>query len=349
MYSARRLPVYVLHDGSECAVRGLSRLVDSLRCDPLALEIVWLSFISLAGTAKQAVPLTELCSIGNAGVVEAEKGAPDLGGGLSIFESDAQEKLRKSTANTKGDWRPILVLVLGAEPQDELTAGLDVTKERRCGLRLAFLGGVVSAATRTKLKDAGFDLSDVIDGVVGPGSEGGAGRSWNEVLCMAIGQSLYCAAPAAVIDSQPPPFLPHDGVNPKSMRMAGAPAGSSEVPVSQLKSVELKPNNLFTADLSKLSTDGRVTRRGLLLYLLLYFGIIVLSVFIGYLSMTLASIVSTVAWGIFLLGMIKRAHDLGLSGWYILIPFFGFWLFFAPGEGGPNKFGPDPRASGDVG
>ena len=57
--------------------------------------------------------------------------------------------------------------------------------------------------------------------------------------------------------------------------------------------------------------------------------------------MTLASVVSTVAWGIFVLGLIKRAHDLGLSGWYILIPFFGFWLFFAPG-GVPISSGPIP-------
>jgi uncharacterized protein YegL len=349
MYSARRLPVYVLHDGSAEAVSGLSRLVDGLRCDPQALETVYLSFISLVGTAKQAVPLTELCSIGNAGVVEAEKGAPDLDGGLSIFESDAQEKLRKSTANSKGDWRPILALVLGTDPQGELSAGLDAIKERKCGLRLAFLGGAVSAATRTKLKDGGFDLNDVIDGVVEPGSEGGTGRSWNEVLYTAIGRSLCGVAPPAVVDSQPPPFVPHDGVNHKSMRMAGATAGPAPGEVVRPKSAELKPSNLFTVDLGKISTDGRVTRRGLLLYLLLYSGIIVLSVFIGYLSMTLASVVSTVAWAIFVLGLIKRAHDLGLSGWYILIPFFDFWLFFAPGEGGPNKFGPDPRSSSDVG
>jgi uncharacterized protein YegL len=349
MHTSRRLPVYILHDGSEDAVRGLSRLVDSLRCDPLALETVCLSFISLAGKATQAVPLTEIEAIGNVGAALVESGAADLDGGLSIFESDAQGKLRKSTANTKGDWSPILVLFLGADPEGELSAGLDVIKERRCGRRLAFLGGVVSAATRTKLKVGGFDLIDVINGLVESGPDGGAGRSWNEVLCRAIGKSLCCAAPAAVVDSQPPPFLPHDGVNPKSMRMAAAPAGPDEGEVVRPKSAELRPSNLLTVDLGNLSTDGRVTRRGLLLYLLLYVGIIMLSVFIGYLSMTLASVVSTVAWGIFVLGLIKRAHDLGLSGWYVLIPFFGFWLFFAPGEAGPNKFGPDPRASGDVG
>ena len=353
MYSARRLPVYVLHDGSEEAVSGLSRLVDSLRCDPQALEIVWLSFISLAGTAKQAVPLTELCSIGNAGVVEAEKGAPDLDGGLSIFESDAQEKLRKSTANSKGDWRPFLVLFLGADPEGELSAGRDAIKERRYGRRLAFVGEAVTLLSRSKLTDAGFEMIDVANGMTVTRSDSDSTLSWDEVLSKSISVFPYefHAAPMVAREShQPPPLFPDIDIKPEAGGVVFSSAfASDEGGVAREKSIELKPNNLFTADLSKLSTDGRVTRRGLLLYVLLYFGLIVLSVFIGYLSMTLASVVSTVAWGIFVLGLIKRAHDLGLSGWYILIPFFSFWLFFAPGEGGPNKFGPDPRASGDVG
>lgn len=352
MFSARRLPVYVLHDGSGEAISGLSRLVDSLRCDPQALEIVWLSFISLAGTAKQTVPLTELCSIGNAGVVEAENGAPELDGGLSIFESDAQKNLRARTTSTHaGDWRPTLVLYLAANPQGEVSGGLDAIKARRCGHKLAFLGPAVSPLARARLKDGGFELIDVVDGLVEPGSGGGAGRPWPEVLCRAIfGPDAWRAAPVAVPDLPPPPVVLDVGLTPN---VSEVPVSEAAVPgerdVVRPKSAELKTSNLFTVDLGNLSTDGRVTRRGLLLYLLLYFGIIVLSVFIGYLSVTLASIVGTVAWGIFVLGLIKRAHDLGLSGWYILIPFFGFWLFLAPGEVGPNKFGQDPRASGDVG
>jgi hypothetical protein len=340
--------VYVLHDGSEDAVRGISRLVDRLRCDPQALEIVWLSFISLAGSAKQTVPLTEIEAIGNAGAAVVESGAPDLDGGLSIFEFDVQEKLRKGTANTKGDWRPILVLVLAADPQGELSAGLDVIKERRCGRRLAFVGEAFTTLSRSKLTDAGFEIIDVANGMTVPRSDSDSTLSWDEVLFKSISVFPYAfhAAPMAAREShQPPPLFPDIDIKPGAGEVVFSSAtASDEGGVAGPKSIELKPSNLFTADLGNLSTNGRVTRRGLLLYLLLYFGIIVLSVFMGYLSMTLASIVSTVAWGIFVLGLIKRAHDLGLSGWYILIPFFGFWLFFAPGQSGPNKFGPDPRA-----
>ncbi|MBR1630599.1 MAG: DUF805 domain-containing protein [Paludibacteraceae bacterium] len=40
---------------------------------------------------------------------------------------------------------------------------------------------------------------------------------------------------------------------------------------------------------------------------------------------------------------VKRTHDIGLSGWMILIPLWGFVLLFVPGEPTPNKYGPSPK------
>lgn len=47
--------------------------------------------------------------------------------------------------------------------------------------------------------------------------------------------------------------------------------------------------------------------------------------------------------------VVRRWHDLGRSGWYILlqgVPIVGFWCFyvlaFRRGEQGDNRFGADP-------
>lgn len=54
---------------------------------------------------------------------------------------------------------------------------------------------------------------------------------------------------------------------------------------------------------------------------------------------------------IFYLGMlipliaagVRRIHDVGKSGWYLLIPIYSIILLFTAGVAGPNEYGPDPK------
>jgi len=39
----------------------------------------------------------------------------------------------------------------------------------------------------------------------------------------------------------------------------------------------------------------------------------------------------------------KRCHDRGNSGWYQIIPFYGFWMLFADSDSGINEYGPNPK------
>lgn len=40
---------------------------------------------------------------------------------------------------------------------------------------------------------------------------------------------------------------------------------------------------------------------------------------------------------------VRRMHDVGKSGWYLLIPIYSFILAVTEGEKGSNQYGPDPK------
>ena len=44
---------------------------------------------------------------------------------------------------------------------------------------------------------------------------------------------------------------------------------------------------------------------------------------------------------------VKRCHDQGYSGWYVIMPFFIFWMLFADSQYGENWYGKNPKGIGN--
>tara|TARA_B110000881_G_scaffold58076_1_gene49726 strand:+ start:156 stop:335 length:180 start_codon:yes stop_codon:yes gene_type:complete len=53
---------------------------------------------------------------------------------------------------------------------------------------------------------------------------------------------------------------------------------------------------------------------------------------------TLAIIIPSIAVGV------RRMHDVGKSGWFILIPVYSFILAVSKGDEVENEYGQDPKA-----
>jgi uncharacterized protein YegL len=121
----RRLPIYFLIDISESMVgepiqqveEGLATIIQTLKTDPNAIETVWVSIIVFAGQAKTIVPLQEIINfyppkfpIGS---------GTSLSNGLGHLMFELRKNIIKTTAEQKGDWKPIVFLFTDGVPTDD--------------------------------------------------------------------------------------------------------------------------------------------------------------------------------------------------------------------------------------
>lgn len=93
--------------------------------------------------------------------------------------------------------------------------------------------------------------------------------------------------------------------------------------------------------------EGRARRKEYWYYTLFYYLVSIVLMFadqaiqseagiIG-LIFTLGSLIPSIAVGV------RRMHDVGKSGWYLLIPIYNLVLACTNGETGLNGYGPDPK------
>lgn len=143
----RRLPIYLLLDCSGsmmgepiAAVQtGLQNLVATLRQDPYALETAYVSVITFDSDARQSVPLTELSQFNPPSLTAT--GTTAMGAALKLLAERVEAEVTKTTADTKGDWKPVVFLMTDGAPTDDLNAGIAALKKVKIGTFVACAAG----------------------------------------------------------------------------------------------------------------------------------------------------------------------------------------------------------------
>lgn len=143
----------------EAVKNGLQVLVSKLRQDPFALESVWISIITFDREIKQILPLTELETLQLPEIVTPESGPTNMGAALAMLAESMSKELIQSTAERKGDWRPLLFLMTDGKPSDLGTYREIVPKIKAKGF-----ASIVACAAGAEAQDA--FLKELTDHVV---------------------------------------------------------------------------------------------------------------------------------------------------------------------------------------
>jgi len=152
----RRLPVYLLLDCSgsmfgepiEAVRQGISLLRSDLQSDPQALETVWLSVITFESDARQVVPLTPIDQFQEP-TIQAS-GTTSLGAAMDLLLDCVRREVRKTTAEVKGDFKPLVFLMTDGVPTDNWEPAAGRLRANRPGNIIACAAG--SGADESVLK-----------------------------------------------------------------------------------------------------------------------------------------------------------------------------------------------------
>jgi uncharacterized protein YegL len=143
----RRLPVYLLLDTSgsmsgepiEAVKNGVQVMISSLRQNPQAIETAFISVITFDSGAQQIVPLTDLASFQMVDIKAT--GTTSLGEALKLVSNKIDTEVGKTTAEQKGDWKPLVFIMTDGIPTDDWQAGLKEFKKRKTAFTVACAAG----------------------------------------------------------------------------------------------------------------------------------------------------------------------------------------------------------------
>ncbi len=126
----RRLPIFLVIDVSESMVgqplrqmqEGISRLIETLRRDPYALETVYLSVIAFAGVAKTLAPLVELVAFYPPRLPVGS--GTSLGAALNHVMDEIDQHVITNSPERKGDYKPVVYLMTDGGATDNPAAAI---------------------------------------------------------------------------------------------------------------------------------------------------------------------------------------------------------------------------------
>lgn len=143
----RRLPVYLLLDTSgsmsgepiEAVKNGVQVMISSLRQNPQAIETAFISVITFDSSAKQIIPLTDLASFQMIDIKAS--GVTALGDALKLVAHKIDTEVAKTTAQQKGDWKPLVFIMTDGIPTDNWQSGLTEFKKSKIAFTVACAAG----------------------------------------------------------------------------------------------------------------------------------------------------------------------------------------------------------------
>jgi uncharacterized protein YegL len=169
----RRLPVYLLIDCSrsmrgnpiQAMEMGLQALLHDLKEDPVCLESVWLSVIVFGSAVELLLPLSDLDET-EIPRIHAE-GATCMGEAIKFAQDQISEEVRNTTADRKGDWKPMVFLFTDGEPTDEWEDQADQFKQSGEALIVACgAGPEVNDEVLERIGDHALHLHDTQPGTL---------------------------------------------------------------------------------------------------------------------------------------------------------------------------------------
>lgn len=143
--------------------QGVQSLVREMKNDPRAMETVALSVITFSRYAKQEVPLTDL-AIFHPPKLTVRPGTA-LGAALKLVRKCIDMEVVRTTATTKGDYRPLVFLLTDGVPTDEWEEAADMAYGRK-GTRVAHIyaigcGPDVDTDSLKRITDVVFNMKDL--------------------------------------------------------------------------------------------------------------------------------------------------------------------------------------------